>query len=187
MEVVVVLAGERAGSGLQGINIACDTRSVGRSERRSDAGFGHHAENCKGWETVDSSLQSAGTGLEREINHQDGDDERKVETGAKRMGTGRDDADKPRERAAAETRRAKKESTDPVGVIAENCREPGDENRILRGQAETGDGGAEVQCVGRIRKRNDDAAYRGQGKSPDGDGDLSQVAKRKRSHTAAEQ
>jgi hypothetical protein len=56
VEIVVVLAGKRTQYRFQAIEIARDARGVRGSEGRSNASFRHHAENCNGGETVDSSL-----------------------------------------------------------------------------------------------------------------------------------
>jgi hypothetical protein len=47
-KIVVVFAREGAGGGVEGVKIASDARSFGRREKRSNAGFRHHARNCNG-------------------------------------------------------------------------------------------------------------------------------------------
>ncbi len=48
MKIIVVLAGKGARGGVKAVEIKGDARSLRESDGRSDAGFGHHAENCNG-------------------------------------------------------------------------------------------------------------------------------------------
>jgi hypothetical protein len=51
MEIVIVLAWERAHLGGEAIEVTSDAGGVGGGEGRSDTGFGHHAGNCNGGES----------------------------------------------------------------------------------------------------------------------------------------
>ena len=48
MEIIVVLSGEGLRNGFKTVKTEGEARGIRRSERRSNAGFRHHAENCNG-------------------------------------------------------------------------------------------------------------------------------------------
>ncbi len=95
------------------------------------------------------------------------------------MGGGRDDADKPRDDATTESRHTKEEGADPGRVLTEDGGKPGDEDRILRSQAETGNCGAKIEDVGRMRDGDDGRTERGDEESSNGNDDLRNTTKGK--------
>lgn len=96
-----------------------------------------------------SSGLGLGTRLKREEDHEEADGEGKAESGAQGVAAGRDDTDEPREHATSNASGTEKESADPGGIVAKDGGEPGDEDGILRSEAKSSDGCADVQDVRR--------------------------------------
>lgn len=98
-----------------------------------------------------------------------------------------DDADKPRDDAATDSGHAKEESADPRGILTEDGGEPGDEDRILRSQAKTGNRGAKIEYMGRMRDGDDGRAESGDEESTNGNDDLGDTPKREGSDAASKE
>ena len=90
-----------------------------------------------------------------------------------------DDADKPRDDAATDSRHAEKEGANPGRVLTEDGGQPGDEDRILRSQTKTGNRGAEIEDMRRMRDGDEGRAEGGDEESTNGNDDLRNTTKGK--------